>query len=79
VPRPASLYAVAVEEDAGTHQDSSVVVDVETSELQALIDEERDVDLCASYLQMREGKSVPKQRREQVEAAIREILPDAMD
>ncbi len=38
------------------------------------IDTHLDVELRATYLQMRAGKAVPKAKRQVVEAAVREIL-----
>jgi hypothetical protein len=79
VKRPVSLDTVAAEEQSSTRQESSVVADVAARELLALIDTELEVDLRATYLQMREGKAVPSHRREAVEEAVREIVADALD
>ena len=43
------------------------------------IDKHLDLDLRATYLQMRAGKAVPKHQRRAVEQAVREILGDALE
>ena len=48
--------------------------DIQMRELLARIDERLPVAIRATYLQMRAGKSVPKARRAEVEAAVRVIL-----
>jgi DNA-directed RNA polymerase specialized sigma24 family protein len=49
------------------------------NEMLVLIDTNLPVDMRATYLQMRAGKSVPKSKRVAVEAAVKEILKDALE
>lgn len=62
-----------------TRLESDAVEQAELKETLALIDANLDVNLRATYLQMRAGKSVPKARREAVENAVREILRGSDD
>lgn len=59
-------------------RESEVAQEAGVNEMLALIDRHLDVDLRADYLRMRAGKSVAKARRMAVEAAVREILSDAL-
>ncbi len=77
--RPLDIDHIADENESNTMMPSEVEETVELNEMLHLIDEHLDVDLRAAYLQLRAGKSVPKARRAQVEAAIREILRDALE
>lgn len=61
------------DEEKSRHEEA-VVSKVELREILSIIDEHLDVDLRATYLQMRAGKSVPPARRLAVENAVREIL-----
>jgi len=53
------------------------LAEVESKELDDLIDEELPVDLRADYLRMRSGLRVEKLRRRRVERAVLEILQGA--
>lgn len=56
-----------------------VLGEAEVNELLLLVDLKLGVELRATYLQLRAGKSVPKPRRVAVENAVRGILRDALD
>lgn len=70
--RPMDLNHVA--DEAGMHSESDVDTDATIHESLRLIDEHLPIGLRQTYLQMRDGVSVPKCRRLQVEAAVTEIL-----
>lgn len=72
--RPLDLDHIADEHESGTRAESEVEGDAQTRELLGLIDENLPVEMRATYLQMRAGKSVPKARRTAVERVIRQIL-----
>jgi DNA-directed RNA polymerase specialized sigma24 family protein len=71
---PLDLSNICDEKESRTRMPSSVVEDVERSELLKRIDDELPVELRATYLQMRDGASVPKPKRLEVERAILNIL-----
>lgn len=77
--RPLDLDRIADERERNTRLPSDVEETAGVNEMVRLIDERLDVELRATYLQMRAGKAVPKSRRVQVENAVREILRDAVD
>jgi hypothetical protein len=77
--RPLGIDTVPAEEQRSTRMASDVAEQVEADDLLAMIDRNLDVELRATYLQMRAGKSVPKARRVLVEEAIREILAGVVE
>ncbi|MBY0525583.1 MAG: hypothetical protein K2R98_19415 [Gemmataceae bacterium] len=76
---PLDLDFIADEREPNTRQESEVESEVETKELLRLIDMNLDVDLRATFLQMKAGQSVPKARRMVVEKAVRDILKGAIE
>jgi DNA-directed RNA polymerase specialized sigma24 family protein len=77
--RPLDLDYIADESEANTRLPSEAETTVETAELLQRIDEELDIELRATYLQMRAGESVPKAKRLIVEEAVKEILRGALE
>ena len=53
-----------------------VVDDVQTSELLRLIDTQMPVSMRADYLRMRDGESLPKVRRLEIEEFVRNIIQE---
>lgn len=76
IQHPLRMDAVSDEGEASLRDDSDVERDAEMREILGMIDRELPVELRASYLMMRAGKSVPKARRAQVEEAVRGIVGD---
>lgn len=75
---PVALDLIPDERQQPERRLSSEVEDrAEMNEVLRRVDEGLDVELRATYLQMRAGKSVPKSRRLQVEEAVKEILRGA--
>lgn len=62
-----------------TRTESSVVEDIETRELLALIDAKLPVELRLTYLQMQAGETVPKTKRIAVEKAVCDIVKDNIE
>lgn len=77
--RPLDLDHIADEHERNTRVESEVESDVETKELLRLIDAQLNVELRATYLQMRAGEPVPKAKRRIVEKAVRDILKGAIE
>src|SRR5579884_2932262 len=75
--RPLDISGVG-DGHAGTRVESDVAATAEMNEMLGRIDRHLDVELRAAYLQMRAGKSVPRDRRVAVEHAVRHILGDAV-
>lgn len=73
---PLDITNISDENEPTTRSESTVVENVERSELLALIDMKLDPELRSIYLQMQAGESVPKAKREQVEKAVLDILKD---
>lgn len=71
---PLDISNISDEKESRTRMPSSVVEDVERSELLKEIDRELPVELRSTYLQMRDGASVPKPKRLEVERAVMMIL-----
>jgi hypothetical protein len=74
--RPLDLSNIADEHEKHTRVESTVVEDAEIKETLTLIDRLLPVELRSTYLKMRASVPVPKDRRLEVEAAIREIVGD---
>lgn len=72
--RPLDLTNISEDKVRRTRVTSSVQEDAELSEFVKRIDEQLPVEFRSTFLQMRAGVSVPKSRRQQVEAAMKEIL-----
>jgi len=72
---PQAIDRVDDEHEKNTRYASDVVENAELKEMLAKIDQHLDIELRATYLQMRAGKgNIPKAKRQAVEAAVREIL-----
>lgn len=72
--RPLDLNHISDEKERRTRLASSVHEEVEIDEILKRIDVELPVELRSAYLQMRAGVSVPRAKRQQVEAAVKLIL-----
>lgn len=77
--RPLDLAHVADENERHTRIESTVVNDVEIDEIVQLIDTHLPIELRATYLQMREGVSVPKAKRQLVEDEVRNIIRGSVE
>jgi hypothetical protein len=64
---------IADESEYNMREDSEVVDDTIASELRTLLDKELPVELRRDYLQMIDGKMIPKARRQRVREAVIEI------
>ncbi len=73
--QPLNLEYFANEENS---REATAEDTVELNEMLRIIDEQLEVELRSTYLQMRAGKKVPKVRRLKVEQAVQEILRDAI-
>lgn len=73
---PLDISNISDENEPNTRRESTVLAEIETQELLDLIDMKLDVELRSTYLQMQAGESVPKAKREQVEAAVLLIVKD---
>lgn len=71
---PLDIGNISDENEKNTRQESTVVQEVETVEILEIIDRELPVDLRSQYLQMKEGLSVPKTKRTEIENTVNEIL-----
>lgn len=76
---PGDLDNIPDEHEKRTHTDSTVISESAKNELVEMIDRKLPVELRASFLQMRAGVIIPKARRLQVEAAVKEIIGDALE
>lgn len=56
-----------------------VVEEVETKELLKLIDTKLPTSIRGDYLRLRDGESLPKARRVEVENAVREIIKESLE
>lgn len=72
--QPLDMANVADESEVGLRDESVVEDDAMASELRALLDGELPVELRKDYLQMLDGKLLPKARRERVREAVLEIM-----
>lgn len=72
--RPLDLDLISDEREHNAQNESEVEDDAQTNELLRKIDAGLSIDMRATYLQMRSGKTVPKNRRTLVEKEIRKIL-----
>lgn len=77
--RPLDLEQVADHRQAHSAPGTDAVECAGLNEMLGLIDQHLPVDLRATYLQMRSGKSVPKSRRRAVEEAVKVILKDSLE
>lgn len=71
--RPLDMSNIADESEQNMREDSEVVDDTIASELRTMLDRELPVDLRRDYLQMLDGKVIPKVRRQRVRDAVIEI------
>lgn len=76
---PVDLSNICDEHEPRTRLPSTVCEDAELNEMLLLIDEHLPIDLRGDYLKMRDGVSIPKARRLLVEAAVKDILKDALE
>jgi DNA-directed RNA polymerase specialized sigma subunit len=74
---PFDISGISDEEEKNTRTESSVYQDVERNELIEIIDRNLPVEDRAAYLRMREGVSVPKNRREEIINKIRGIINES--
>jgi DNA-directed RNA polymerase specialized sigma24 family protein len=72
--RPLDITNISDERERRTRVESSSSDDAAVNELLGKIDRELPVELRGTYLQMRAGVSIPKAKRLQVEAAVKEII-----
>jgi RNA polymerase sigma factor (sigma-70 family) len=73
---PLDISNISDEKEPTTREESSVLDDVAQNELLKKIDERLPLELRSYYLQMRDGASVPKPKRLEVERVILSILGD---
>ena len=62
-----------------SHEATTVEDDVATKELLALIDAKLPLSMRADYLRLRDGETVPKARKFEIEQVVREILQESLD
>jgi DNA-directed RNA polymerase specialized sigma24 family protein len=72
--RPLDLNHISDERENRTRTRATAAQEVEIDELVQRIREELPVELQATFLMMRDGVSIPKAKRVQVENAVKEIL-----
>lgn len=77
--RPLDIEYISDEHEARTRTECHMESEVEMEEVYEKIDRELDVELRATYLQMRDGVTVPKSRRLLVMNAVREILKGVVE
>jgi hypothetical protein len=71
---PNDITYISDENEPTTREESTVGEEIETKEILAKIDEHLPVSLREPYLKMRDGVSVPKALRLEVEDKVKEIL-----
>lgn len=71
---PLDIGNIRDESEPRTRTESTAAVEAETAEILEKIDIELPVELRVYYLLMKEGLSVPKSKRNEVEAAVALIL-----
>lgn len=71
---PLDISHISDDKESNTRTKSSVLDDLEYSEIIARIDEQLPVELRSTYLQMVQGESVPKNKRQEVERAVLAIM-----
>ncbi len=71
---PLDIGNISDENEPNTRKESTVVQEVETIEILEIIDRELPVELRSQYLQMKEGLSVPKAKRTEIENTVNDIL-----
>lgn len=74
--RPLDMSNIADESESRMRDESATEEDAMGNELRALLDKELPVELRRDYLQMLDGKVIPKARRERVREAVLEITRD---
>lgn len=74
--QPADISNISDEHETNTRRQSTIFEDAEIKELCRLIDDELPLELRQNFLLMREGASLPKAKRAEVEAAVRHILKE---
>lgn len=74
--QPLGIDHISDEQERNTKSDSTVVAEVEHKEIIELIDTKLPIELRLIYLQMKDGISVPRNKKQLVLDAIREILND---
>lgn len=62
------------EGESTTHRESTIVEDIHLKELLDKIDMQLPVEMRSIYLQLKDGVSVPKSKRSEVECKLKEIL-----
>lgn len=76
---PLDIGNISDENEPTTRYESTISQDVETIEILEKIDRELPVELRISYLHMKEGLSVPKSKRLEIELVVNEILGGDLD
>lgn len=71
---PLDITNISDEKESRTRMESSVLEDVETTEILGIIRERLPIELMSTFLQMKDGVSVPKPKRLEVERAVLAIL-----
>lgn len=71
---PLDISNISDECEKRTRTESTIVQDAEIKEIVEIIDRELPVEYRAQYLQMKEGLSVPKAKRTEIEEKVNEIL-----
>jgi DNA-directed RNA polymerase specialized sigma24 family protein len=71
---PLDISNISDEHESRTRSESGVLEDIAQAELLRIIDAALPLELRSAYLQMRDGYSVPKAKRLEVEHAVRLIL-----
>jgi len=72
--RPLDLDHVADEHEQRTRVESTVTSEAELAELLAKIDAQLPAGLRSDYLKMRDGVTIPRTRKAQVEEAVKAII-----
>lgn len=73
---PVDLDGLAAEQECAARTQSEAAAAAELTEMERALDEGIPVELRSTYLRMRAGLTVPRDKRAAVEAACRSILED---
>ena len=74
---PVDIDNVKGENEKGMRTNTDFIADIELNELLSLINKNLDISLREDYLKMIEGLSIPKNKKQVIEASIIEILENS--
>lgn len=76
---PLDIGNIADENEANTRYESTVVQEIEQAEILEKIDRNLPIELRSTYLKMRDGLSIPKIKRDEIQKVVNEILGGKLD